>query len=89
MSRILIKNGRIWNGEEFFFADVLIDQKIINKIDTHIDTDADFIFDASEKIVSCGFVDAHMHMKGIAPPEYHSFSEELFFLLSERFLAEK
>lgn len=70
MSRILIKNGRIWNGEEFFFADVLIDQKIINKIDTHIDTDADFIFDASEKIVSCGFVDAHMHMKGIAPPEF-------------------
>ncbi len=66
MSKILIKNGKIWDGERFYFADVLTDGQIIRNIEPNIDTPADFIFDASGKIVSPGLVDCHVHMKGIS-----------------------
>lgn len=70
MARILIKNGRVWDGEKFFFADVLTDGKIVSKIEKNISDNADFIFDATGKTVSAGLVDIHVHMKGIAPEEF-------------------
>ncbi len=70
MAKILIKNGRIWDGEKFFFADVLTDGKIVSKIKKNISDNADFIFDATGKTVSAGLVDIHVHMKGIAPEEF-------------------
>ena len=66
MSRILIKNGKVWDGEHFFRADVLTEDGKVAGIEEHIDTDSDFIFDASGKIVSAGLVDIHVHMRGIA-----------------------
>ena len=38
MNKILIKNGRIWMGEEFFYGDVLTDGMIVSPglIDTHV-----------------------------------------------------
>ncbi len=66
MARILLKNGRIWDGERFFFADVLTENEKIAKIDQGITDIADFNFDASGKTVSAGLTDAHVHFKGIS-----------------------
>lgn len=65
MPKILIKNGRVWDGEKFYFADVLTDDGKISKIKQKIDEKADFKYDADGKIVSAGLVDAHVHMRGI------------------------
>ena len=65
MAKILIKNGRIWDGEKFFYADVLTDEKKIVAIEKNITTQAEFVYDATEKIVTPGLVDIHVHMRGI------------------------
>ena len=70
MGKILIKNGRVWDGEKFFFADVLTDGKVISKIEKNISFPAEFVFDAEGKIVSAGLVDLHVHMKGIASEKF-------------------
>ena len=66
MARILIKNGRVWDGERFFPADVLTEGRYITKIEPHISEQADFVYDASGKTVSAGLVDIHVHMRGIS-----------------------
>ncbi|MBR3933286.1 MAG: amidohydrolase family protein [Clostridia bacterium] len=65
MGKILIKNGKVWDGERFCFADVLTENEKISKIAEQIDEAAEFEYDASGKIVSAGLVDAHVHMRGI------------------------
>lgn len=70
MSKILIKNGKVWNGERFSFSDVLINDSKIIKIEENISEDAPFVYDAEGKIVSPGLVDIHVHMKGISPDAY-------------------
>ena len=65
MGKILIKNGRVWDGERFLYADVLTEGEIVSKIEPNISETADFIYDASGKTVSAGLVDAHVHMRGI------------------------
>ena len=66
MATILIKNGRVWDGEKFFYSDVYSSDGKILKIAKDIHDNAEFIYDASGKIVSAGLVDAHMHIKGIS-----------------------
>jgi len=70
MAEILIKNGRIWNGKNFFCGDILTSGNVIAKIAKSIPSEADFILDADRKIVTAGLVDLHVHMRGIAPPEF-------------------
>lgn len=70
LMNILIKNGRIWDGEKFFRGDVLTDGKKISKIEENISCDADFIYDATEKTVSAGLIDAHIHIKGISSDDF-------------------
>ena len=70
MAKVLIKNGRIWDGEKFFFSDILTDGELIVKIERNISDNADFVYDASGKIVSAGLVDLHVHMKGIASEKF-------------------
>ena len=70
MAKILIKNGRIWNGEVFLHADVLTDKDKISKIEPNISENADFVYDASGKTVSAGLVDAHVHMRGISTDKF-------------------
>lgn len=70
MAKILIKNGKIWNGEKFFYGDILTNDKHIEKIDTSINENADYIYDATGKLVSAGLVDIHVHLKGISCDEY-------------------
>ena len=67
---VLIKNGRIWDGEKFFFGDILTDDSKILKIAEHIDAEARFTFDVAGKIVSAGLVDIHVHMRGISSDNY-------------------
>ena len=66
MARILIKNGRVWDGEQFLYADVLTVGKTVSKIAPSIFENADFIYNADGKTVSAGLVDAHVHMRGIS-----------------------
>ena len=70
MARILVKNGRVWDGERFFFADVLTNDKLIEKIEPNITDTADYIYNAEGKIVSAGLVDIHVHLKGLASDEF-------------------
>lgn len=66
MASILIKNGRVWDGERFFLADVLTKGDKIVKIAPCIDDGADFTYDAVGKTVSTGLVDVHVHLRGIS-----------------------
>ncbi|MBQ9784908.1 MAG: hypothetical protein IJW29_05360 [Clostridia bacterium] len=66
MARILIQNGRVWNGEEFLHADVLTDGETVVKVEDGIKDLAAFVYNAAGKIVSAGFVDTHVHLRGIS-----------------------
>ncbi len=70
MAKILFKNGRVWDGEKFFFADILTENRKIAKIEKNINDEADFYFDATNKIVSAGLIDIHTHFKGISSEEF-------------------
>ena len=63
MTKILIKNGKIWDGEKFFFSDVYVENGKIVTIAEKIEMSADFSYDATGQIVSAGFVDSHLHMR--------------------------
>ena len=70
MAKILIKNGRCWDGEKFFCGDILTSGKYIEKIENNINEKADYVYDAIGKIVSAGLVDLHVHLKGISTDQY-------------------
>lgn len=67
---ILIKNGRIWDGTQFFQGDILTEDGVIAEIGSAIDAKASFTYDAAGKTVSAGLVDAHTHLKGISTDKY-------------------
>ena len=48
--KTLIKNGRVFDGESFFYADVLTEGEKVVKIEPKISSEADFVYDASGKI---------------------------------------
>ncbi len=70
MAQILIKNGRVWDGEQFLYADVLTENSIISRIEPDISCEKTFVFDASGMTVTPGLVDCHMHFSGISDPSY-------------------
>lgn len=70
MTNILIKNGRIWDGEKFFYGDILTEDGKIVQIADHIDFDAKYVYDATGKTVSAGLVDIHLHLKGFSSDEH-------------------
>lgn len=70
MVSILIKNGRVWDGERFQYADVLTENETVAQIAPDITCEKAYVYDAAGKIVSAGLVDLHMHMRGIAPVTY-------------------
>lgn len=70
MGRILIKNGRVWDGEGFISADILTEGKLIKRISKDITEKADYIFDAKGFTVSAGLVDLHVHSAGISSDEF-------------------
>lgn len=70
MAGILIKNGRVWDGKRFFYADILTEDDKILKIEPQITETATRDYDATGKIVSTGLIDAHIHMRGISSVRY-------------------
>lgn len=70
MAKILIKSGKVWDGESFSYTDILADNGIVAQIKKGIDVNADYIYDAQGMIVSPGLVDIHTHMKGISSDEF-------------------
>ena len=76
MAKILIKNGRIWDGDSFFFADILTDGALISKIESNITDEADYIYDAANKTVSAGLVDTHVHMR-VHPSDMFAIQAEM------------
>jgi len=65
MAKILIKNGRVWDGERFSCVDILTVEENIFGIAPHISEKADFTYDASGMLVSAGLVDIHTHMRQV------------------------
>ena len=68
--KLLIQNGRIWDGQAFFSGDILTENDRIKSIAPTIQEKADFVFDATGCIVSPGLVDCHMHFYGISSDIY-------------------
>lgn len=79
MKRIRIVNGRIWDGGCFQYADVLTEGRSIIKIAKGITEEADFVWDASGRIVSAGLVDCHVHMRGISADDIGAAVEMISF----------
>ena len=75
MAKILIKNGRVWDGARFFHADVLTEGEWIAKIEPNIADSAETVYDAFGKTVSVGLVDAHVHMRGISIDKFGTQAE--------------
>ena len=76
MAKILIKNGRVFDGESFFFADVLTNGDKIEKIEPDICDKANFVFDATGKTVTPGLVDMHVHML-LHPTDQYGIQTEM------------
>ena len=69
--KILIKNGRVFDGEKFLQADILTDDAVILKIAPGIEEKGlNYTFDARGLLVAPGLVDAHVHMRGTEPDRY-------------------
>lgn len=66
MARILLKNGRLWDGEKFKYAEVLTEGDKIITIAEKICQGADFVVDAGGKTVVPGLIDAHAHLRGLS-----------------------
>lgn len=76
---ILIKNGRIYDGEKFFTGDVLVEDGRISQLGNVTATDAYFVFDAAGMTVCPGLVDIHAHMTGITEETYAAPPEATLF----------
>jgi len=67
---ILIKNGRLWDGEAFQNADILSEKGIITAIGSDLSCEKAYVYDARGKLVTPGLVDCHMHLAGISRASY-------------------
>ena len=66
MRSILLKNGRVWDGEQFRFVDILTEDGTISRMEGQICQNADFVIDATGRTVTAGLIDMHAHLKGIS-----------------------
>ncbi|MBQ8233323.1 MAG: amidohydrolase family protein [Lachnospiraceae bacterium] len=78
-SKILIKNGRIWDGSEFQDGSVRIEKGIVTEIGNASNEKVDYEFDAAGCIVCPGLVDIHMHMRGISAKDLGIQAESICF----------
>lgn len=75
---ILIKNGRLWDGECFQTADILSEKGIIIAVGKDLAAEKAYVYDAAGKLVVPGLVDIHMHFAGISRPAYAIMPEVCF-----------
>lgn len=76
---ILIRGGRIFDGEKFFSGDVLVENGRIAQLGTVTATDVYFVYDATGMTVCPGLVDIHAHMTGITDDIYATPAESSLF----------
>ena len=79
MGKILIKNGKIWDGSTFFYGDILTEDKIITEIAPQISADATYTYDAQGLLVTPGLIDLHTHLKGVSCDKYGIAAESCCF----------
>lgn len=70
MAAIQIKNGRIWDGNQFLNGDIRIDNGIIEKIGVIPEDPKAFTYDAAGYTVMPGLVDTHVHFTGTEADRY-------------------
>lgn len=58
---LLIKNIKIYNGEDNFISDIYIENETISEIGENIEKNADTIIDGTGKILLPGGIDVHTH----------------------------
>jgi len=65
MSSLLIKGGHVISPEDHLDGelDVLVEDGVIRKVASHLDTAADEVLEATGNVVSPGFVDIHVHLR--------------------------
>ena len=79
MGKILIKNGKIWDGSKFLYGDILTEDKHIVEIAPQISADATFTYDAQGLLVTPGLIDLHTHLKGVSCDKYGIAAESCCF----------
>ena len=66
MASLLIRGGRVFDGERFTDADVFVNDNVVEQIGTSIDAEAKIVFDAQGMTVLPGLIDGHMHIRGFS-----------------------
>ena len=66
MASLLIRGGRVFDGDRFSNADVLVTDGVVEQIAPDIDAPGKAVFDATGMTVLPGLVDGHMHMAGLS-----------------------
>lgn len=80
--RIVIKNGRVFDGNDFLTADLLLSDGVISGIGKYTDADAfdmDHVFDVSGLTVMPGLVDIHTHIWAVSPDSFGTSAEGTCF----------
>ena len=77
--RILIKNGRIWDGFRFITGDVALNEKEIVAVGNAEGFQPNITFDAQGDIIAPGLVDIHTHLRYLATPTYEINGEVVCF----------
>jgi len=63
MNGILIKNGKIVNRGQIFEADILLNEKVIDRIDKDISSRNAIVIDASNQLILPGIIDDQVHFR--------------------------
>ena len=75
---IVIKNGRVFDGERFINGDILLSKGRIAGIGEYSESDAhdgDCFFDVGGALVTAGLVDIHTHLWAVSPDEFGTSAE--------------
>lgn len=74
-----IRGGSIWDGSRFRTGDIAVEDGKIAALGDADGFQADFIYDATDKLVVPGLVDLHMHVRGVSLDVYGAQPESSCF----------